>query len=77
MRNRYGVGAVGRKVHISELDLKLEPKDALELAAWLCAASAPLTRGGLDEFLKLLAEAGEGTELGGAALAALEEDDKS
>lgn len=75
MRNRYGVGAVGRNIHVSQLELKMSPDEALELGAWLVAAAAPMTRAGLDGFLKLLAEAGEGTELGKAALAALEDDE--
>ncbi|HKZ73179.1 MAG TPA: hypothetical protein VJ011_03895 [Steroidobacteraceae bacterium] len=75
MRNKHGVGAAGRHIHIASPPSKMAPAEALELAAWLVAAAAPLTRAGLDDFHRLLAEAGEGTELGKAALEALEGDD--
>ncbi len=77
MRNRYGVGAVGRKIHISDLNLECSPEEALELAAWIVASAAPLTKEGLERFLKLVGDAAEGTDLGKAALAALDNDEGS
>ena len=77
--NQFGVGAVGRKVHINNLapSPRLAPKDALELAAWLVATAAPLMPGDastvLGQFHKLVGDAAEGTELETAARAALEE----
>lgn len=73
MRNNLGVGAVGRRVHVSAVGLELEPKEALELAALLAAAAAPMRRDGVEELLKMIAEAAEGTDLGKAALSALED----
>lgn len=77
--NQFGVGAVGKKVHINNLapSPRLTPKEALELAAWLVAAAAPLmpgsAKGALDQFHKLVGDAAEGTDLEEAAHAALEE----
>lgn len=74
--NQFGVGAVGKKVHINNLQAqpRLAPKDALELAAWLVASAAPLMPGDagdvLTSFHKLVADAAEGTELEAAALEA-------
>jgi hypothetical protein len=78
MRNVYKVGAVGRHIHVGEIPPTLTPKEALECAAWLVAAAVPLhgrAEAGLNEFHRMLAEAAEGTELGEAAVAALEEED--
>lgn len=78
--NRFGVGAVGRKIQITNLQPmpSLTAKEALELAAWLVAAAAPLTPGSasdaLNSFHKLLADAAEGTDLEAAALEAVEDD---
>lgn len=77
--NQFGVGAVGKKVHINNLapQPRLTPKDAIELAAWLVATAAPLMPGDasavLGQFHKQVADAAEGTELEDAARAALEE----
>jgi cytochrome c len=77
--NRYAVGAVGKKVEINNLAQRpqLTPREALELAAWLVAVSAPLMPGDatavLNQFHKLLADAAEGTDLEGPALAEIEE----
>lgn len=76
--NQFGVGAVGKKVHISNLAERprLTPKEALELAAWLVATAAPLMPGDaatvLGQFHKLVGDAAEGTDLEEAARAALE-----
>lgn len=77
--NQFAVGAVGKKIQISNLapNPRLTPKEAMNLAAWLVAAAAPLMPGDaaavLGSFHKLVADAGEGTDLEGAALAAIEE----
>lgn len=77
--NQFGVGAVGKKVHITNLSTRpvLTAKEALELAAWLVATAAPLMPGSakaaLDQFHKLVGDAAEGTDLEEAAHAALEE----
>jgi hypothetical protein len=77
--NKFAVGAVGKKIAIHNLapQPQLTPKDAIELAAWLVATAAPLMPGTAAEtlgmFHKLVGDAGEGTELEGAARAALEE----
>lgn len=77
--NQFAVGAVGKKVMISNLapQPRLTPKEALELAAWLVATAAPLMPGTaaavLEQFHKLVGDAAEGTDLEEAARAALEE----
>jgi hypothetical protein len=46
--NQYAVGAVGKKIEINNLANRprLTPKEAIELAAWLAAATAlPLQPG--------------------------------
>lgn len=71
--NQFNVGAVGRKVQINNLPPRpsLTPKEALELAAWLVAAAAPLMPGDaasvLTSFHKLIGDASEGTDLEAAA----------
>lgn len=77
--NQFAVGAVGKKVMINNLPPRprLTAKEALELAAWLVATAAPLMPGTatavLEQFHKLVGDAAEGTDLEGAARAALEE----
>jgi len=79
MINRYRVGAVGKRVTIGNLapEPELTPREALELAAWLVAASAPLMHGEpaavLGQFLKMIADAGEGEGIAEAALKELSE----
>jgi len=80
VRNKFGVGAVGKKIEIHNLapQPELTPRDALELAAWLVATAAPIiqadTAAVLGQFHKLLGDAaGDGTDLEAAAHAALEE----
>lgn len=76
--NQFAVGAVGKKIQINNLAPRpmLTPKEALELAAWLVATAVPLMPGSAGSELamwhKLLADAGEGTDLQGAALEAME-----
>ena len=78
MRNRFEVGAVGKRVEIHNLPPRpeLSPRDALELAAWLLATAAPLMPGDasavLGQFHKLVGDAAEDTDLEEAARAALE-----
>jgi len=78
MRNRYEVGAVGKRIAIHNLPPRpeLSPRESLELAAWLVATAAPLVPGDaaavLGQFHKLLGDASEGTDLEEAARAALE-----
>lgn len=73
MRNKFEVGAVGRRVSIGNLPARpeLTPREALELAAWLVATAAPLAQGEpadvLSEFLKLVGDAGD-EETSAAAL---------
>lgn len=80
--NQFGVGAVGKKVQISNLapSPSLTPKEALNLAAWLVAAAAPLMPGEsgavLAAFHKTIAEASEGSDLEVAARAAAAELDE-
>jgi hypothetical protein len=79
MQNRFSVGAVGKKIEINNLAPRpqLTPREALELAAWLLATAGPLMPGDagavLGQFHKMVGDASDGTELGEAALAALEE----
>ena len=87
LRNDYGVSPKGRSVQISGLSMHapdvaapvMTPQEAIELAAWLVATAVPMhrkdTAGALDEFHAALAEVAEGTELGTAAVAALEDED--
>lgn len=76
--NQFAVGAVGKKIQISNLAPQpiLTPKEALELAAWLVATAAPLMPGDaaavLGKFHKLVGDAAEGTDLEAAAREALE-----
>lgn len=78
--NQFGVGAVGKKIQINNLAARpsLTPKEALHLAAWLLAAAAPLMPGTaaetLNQFHKLVGDAGEGTDLEEAAHGAIEEE---
>jgi hypothetical protein len=66
MRNKFHVGATGKRVAISNLakEPELTPDEALELAAWLVAAAVPLLPGDVGEelkrFLNLVADANEG-----------------
>lgn len=69
---------MGKKIEINNLAPRpqLTPREALELAAWLVTAAAPLFPGDaaavLGQFHKLVGDAAEGTELEHAALAAIE-----
>ena len=73
MRNKFHVGAVGKRVQIANLprEPELPPRDALELAAWLVATAIPLgdddAGDALDSFIGLVAEAAEDTDLSAAA----------
>jgi hypothetical protein len=77
--NQFGVGAVGKKVHIANIaqSPRLDAKSALELAAWLVATAAPLMPGDattvLNQFHRLVGDAAEGTDLEAAAQKAIEE----
>lgn len=77
MRNRFEVGAVGKRVSIGNLPPRpeLTPREALELAAWLVAAAAPLVPGEppqvLNQFLGMVGDAGD--EQLSAAAAELQE----
>lgn len=79
VRNKYAVGAVGKKVTIHNLapQPELSAREAFELAAWLVATAAPLMPGDanavLGQFHKMVGDAADGTELGAAALAAIED----
>jgi hypothetical protein len=76
--NQFGVGAVGKKIGISNMAPRpsLTPREALELAAWLVATALPLMPGTVGAELvrwhRMLADAGEGTDIEGAALEAIE-----
>lgn len=78
MINRFDVGAVGKKITIANLAPRpeLTPREALELAAWLVAAAAPLMHGEpsavLGEFHKMIAAAGD-DDTAAAALKAIED----
>jgi len=78
MKNRFHVGAVGRRVSISNISSNphMTPAEALELAAWLVATACPLAPGGVAQafgaFHKMVADASEG-ELEGLALEAASE----
>ena len=71
MRNKFHVGAVGRRVEIKNLgrEPELTPTEALELAAWLVATAVPLRPGDsaaeLAAFLKMVGDVGS-AELGEA-----------
>lgn len=76
--NQFGVGAVGKKIQITNLAPRptLTAREALELAAWLVATAAPLAPGNAAEVLarwhRQLAEIGEGSDLETAANEAAE-----
>jgi len=78
MKNRFEVGAAGKRVAIHNLPPRpeLTPREAFELAAWLVASASPLMPGDsaevLGQFHKMLGDAAEGTDLEEAARAALE-----
>lgn len=63
--NQFGVGAVGKKIQISNLAPRptLTPKEALELGAWLVAAAVPLRSGDaaaeLGAFLRMVEAAAD------------------
>lgn len=76
MTNQFAVGAVGKKIRISNLapQPSLTPREALELAAYLVAAAAPLERGStkevFDRLHTMIADAaaeGDNDELADAA----------
>lgn len=84
LRNDFGVAPRGRRVQVAAatvegVPMDMTPHEALELAAWLVAIAAPMHQGtvtdALNAFHSALAEAAEGTDLEGAALGALEQDD--
>lgn len=66
MRNRFHVGATGKRVAIANLakEPELTPDEALELAAWLVATAVPLRPGDVGEelkrFLGMVADANDG-----------------
>lgn len=68
MRNKFGVGQVGKRIAIvNDMPSQISPDDALNLAAHLvtCALTA---KGGdpqshLEQFLSDVAEAAEGSEI--------------
>lgn len=79
--NSFGVGAVGKKIHISNIapQPSLRPAEALNLAAWLAAAALPLmpreAAVELGNFVKMLGDAareGDETDLADAVDAELE-----
>lgn len=77
--NQFGVGAVGKKVQISNLAPRptLTPKEAIELAAWLVATAVPLRAGDataeLGAFLRMVEGASDDdSELAAAVRAELE-----
>lgn len=79
MNNQHGVGAVGKKIQISNLAPRptLTPKEALELAAWLVATAVPLrpndAAAELGAFIRMVMDAAdEGSPLAIAAAAELE-----
>lgn len=78
MRNKYHVGAVGKRVAIQNIsrEPELTPAEALELAAWLAATAIPLRAGDvqaeLGAFLRMLGDAGS-AELAAAVEAELED----
>jgi hypothetical protein len=78
MRNKFHVGAVGKRVTIENIsrEPELTPSEALELAAWLVATAVPLQPGDVGEnlraFLRIVADVSE-RELGQAVQAELEE----
>jgi hypothetical protein len=53
MRNKYQVGAVGKRVEIGNISSRpeLTPNEALELAAYLVAVALPMMSGETDELL--------------------------
>ncbi len=77
MGNKFSVGAVGKKIEINNIAPRpsLTPREAIELAAWLLSAAAPLMPGTanavLEQFHKLVGDASEGTDMEEAARAAL------
>jgi len=80
--NQFGVGATGKKVQITNLQPqpRLEPRQALNLAAWLAATALPLMPGEpvaeLGNFIKLLgdvARENDSDDLADAVKAELEE----
>ncbi len=82
MTNEFQVGAVGKKIRIGNLapQPSLTSRQALELAAWLVAAAAPLEKGSAGEVLDKLhgligdaASEGDNGELEEAAKAQIEE----
>lgn len=79
MTNQFAVGAVGKKIRISNLapQPSLTPREALELAAWLVAAAAPLERGSagqvLDKLHQLIGDAASETDNGELEEAAKEQ----
>ena len=77
--NQFGVGAVGKKIQISNIAPRptMTPKEALELAAWLVATAVPLRPGEasaeLGAFIRLVVDAADdGSPLAIAAAAELE-----
>jgi hypothetical protein len=79
MRNKFHVGAVGKRVQIQNIgrEPELTAAEALELGAYLVATAIPL-RGGdavaeLGGFLRLLEAAAEDSPLAEAVRAELEE----
>lgn len=80
--NHFGVGATGKRVQINNLppQPRLQPREALNLAAWLAATALPLMPGDasaeLGKFIKQLgdvASESDSGELADAVKAELEE----
>ncbi len=81
--NQFGVGASGKRVRISNLarEPSLQPREALNLAAWLVATAVPLMPGDsaaeLGKFVKQLldvARENDDEDLAGAVEAELEDE---
>lgn len=76
MRNKFHVGAVGKRIAIANIprDPELSPTEALELAAYLVATAIPLQPGdaadALQRFHGMLADAAEDDAVAEAARAA-------
>lgn len=78
MRNKFKVGAVGRRVEIGNIarEPELTPDEAIELAVYLVATAAPLYQGtaaaALGKFHKGLVDVAS-EELGAEAAKEIEE----
>lgn len=72
MRNKFHVGALGKRVQIQNIssEPELTPSEALELAAYLVATAIPLSPGEadtvLDTFIKMIGDAAEDPDVSAA-----------